>query len=332
MRLDGLRLPSGLAPDAPRYKDWLHLNLFDPPTGLVGLVNVALHGAPEDARARAVGTALVHMPGRGWLGNVEAAGLTDAAVSEEGIGLRGVALGIDPRAGVVMASARLPDDGLRLDVTAELDGPTHSVPWRVPVAGGWISWFTAPHLRLRGYVEAGGDRIDLGGAVAYHDHNWGRWRWGDDLGWEWGCFADSAGESVLVYTRITDRDHRRRGRPLLLVHAGGRRQAFAGRGVAVDYLGALVAPPRRMPGALAALHGDRAEPRLPAEVELRADDGHDSIRLRFKADAAAQIVTAEPSAPGYGFIHELAGSFEASGWMKGAKLSAEGLAMFEHVD
>jgi hypothetical protein len=332
MRLDGLRLASSLDPEAPLYKDWLHLNLFDPASGLVGILNVALQGPPREPHARAVGTALVHLPGRGWLGNVETAGIDDAAVHEDGVGLRHVALALDPGAGVVMASARLPDDGLNVEVTAQLSGPTHSVPWRMALGSGWISWFAAPRLRPRGHVETGERLIDLGAAAAYHDHNWGRWRWGDDLGWEWGCFADEDGGPVFVYTRTTDRDHRRRDRALLLVHAGGRRRMFAGATVAVDYAGQLELPPRRVPGALAALHGDRARPLLPAEVELRADDGHDFVRLRFQARAAAQIVTAEPTAPGYGFIHEVAGSFEAAGRMNGADLDARGLAVFEHVD
>jgi hypothetical protein len=329
--LDGLRPPSLHDREASLYKDWLHLNLFDWRTGLVGLVNVALHGDPEDPVARAVGTALVHLPEHGWLGNVETAGLDAAAVSEEGVGLGGVALAIDPRSGIVMASARLPEDGLRLDVTARLDGPTHSVLRRLPLGSGWISWFAAPHLRPRGQVSADGGRIDLSAAVAYHDHNWGRWRWGEDLGWEWGCFADRTGDTMLVFTVVTDGHHRRRGRPLLLVHAGGRRRTFVGRSVAVDYAGELTALPRRVPGALAALHGDHARPRLPAEVEVRADDGHACVHLRFRADAVAQVLTAEPATPGYGFIHEIAGRFEAHGSIGGRGLAAEGLAMFEHV-
>jgi hypothetical protein len=181
-------------------------------------------------------------------------------------------------------------------------------------------------------VEICGGHIDLSAAVAYHDHNWGRWRWGDDIGWEWGCFADRKHRSVFVYTQTTDRDHRRRGRPMLLVYAGGHRRTFAGLTVVVDYAAELATSPRRVPGALAALHSDRAQPRQPTRVELRANDGVDSVHLRFHAEAVAQILTAEPTAPGYGFIHEIAGRFEASGQINRTKLTAEGLAIVEHVD
>jgi hypothetical protein len=332
MPLDGLRPPQLHDREASLYKDWLHLDLFDWQTGLVGLVNVALHGAPYDPRSCAVGTALMHLPGRGWLGNVETTRFDGAAISEEGVGLRGVALAIDPRSGRVMASARLDDDGLRLDVSALLGGPTYSFPKRLPLGSGWISWFAAPHLRPNGKVELDGERIELSGAVAYHDHNWGRWRWGDDLGWEWGCFADRLGRSVVVFTRVSDRDHRRHGRPLLLVHAGGHRHTFVGRCVTVEYVGRLAVRPRRVPGALAALHGDRAQPRLPAEVVVSADDGRATIRLRFRGTAVAQVVTTETAMRGYGFIHEIAGDFEAEGTIAGQMVAAEGLGMFEHVD
>jgi hypothetical protein len=137
---------------------------------------------------------------------------------------------------------------------------------------------------------------------------------------------------VVVYTRTTDREHRRGGRPVLLVHIGSRHRTFTGRSVTVKYAGKLRDPPRRMPGALAALHSDRARPRLPAEVELHADDGHETVRVRFRARAAAQIVTAELERPGYGFIHEIAGSFEVRARIRGRELVTDGLGMFEHVD
>ena len=44
------------------------------------------------------------------------------------------------------------------------------------------------------------------------------------------------------------------------------------------------------------------------------------------------MITAEPGERGYGFIHELPGTFEASGYLNGAAIEAEGLGIYEHVD
>jgi hypothetical protein len=332
MRLDGLRAPTALDPHAALYKDWLHLNVFDADSGLVGLVNVCVHGPPDDERARVVGTALVHLPRAGWVGNSEGAGLADVAVAEHHVGLRAVGVGLDPAHGRVLASARLPADGLELNVSARATASGLWAPWRLPLGGGWISWAAVSHLRARGTASVLGAPIDLDGADAYHDHNWGRWQWGDDLGWLWGCFVAPGGDPVFVVTCTTDREHVRRHRPLLFVQAGGRRRAFTGAAVRIEESGTLDAAPRRLPGALAALHTDRARPRLPAEVRIDADDGRAHVRIAFRPRAAAQLITVEPMRPGFGFIHELPGSFVSSGQANGRDLGAQGLGIFEHVD
>jgi hypothetical protein len=330
MALDGLRAPSTLDPLAGLYKDWLHLNFFHPASGLVGLVNVAAHGAPGDPQARAVGAALVHLPGHGWAGNLEAIALADASFDERGIGLRSVAMGLDSM--MVLASARLPQDGLELTVTARATTPPLTVPLRLPLGEGWISWSAVSHLAAEGSATVSGRTIALDGCDAYHDHNWGRWRWGDDIGWRWGCFLAPGGDPSFVIGRTYDRLHRTGGRPVLLVHSGGRRRLFTGSTVRIDTAGALDARPRRLPGALAALHGDRARPALPAEVHVDVDDARGRVRLRFRAAAAAQVITAEPGERGYGFIHELPGTFEASGFAGGTAIESEGLGIYEHVD
>ena len=330
MLLDGLRAPSALDPAAGLYKDWLHLNLFHPASGLVGLVNVAAHGAPGDPQARAVGTALVHLPGHGWAGNLEAIALADAAFGERGIGLRSVAVGLDGM--TVLASARLPHDDLELTVTARATTAPLTVPLRLPLGDGWISWSAVAHLAVEGSAAVAGRTIALDGCDAYHDHNWGRWRWGDDIGWRWGCFQAPGGDPSFVISRTDDRLHRSGGRPVLLVHSGGKRRLFTGSSVRIDTGGTLDARPRRLPGALAALHVDRARPALPAEVRVDVDDARGRLSLRFRAVAAAQVITAEPGERGYGFIHELPGTFEATGVVGGTAIEAEGLGIFEHVD
>jgi hypothetical protein len=330
MALDGLRPPSALDAQAGLYKDWLHLNLFDQRSGLVGLVNVAAHGAPHDPRARAVGAALVHVPGYGWAGNLEAIALAAAAFDHRGIGLRGVALGLG--ADDVLASARLEQDGLELAVTARATSPPLTVPLRLPLGDGWISWSAVSHLAAAGSATVGGSTIPLDRCDAYHDHNWGRWRWGDDIGWRWGCFLAPGGDPAIIIGRTYDRAHRNGHRPVLVVHSAGRRRVFTGSTVRIDTAGTLAARPRRLPGALAALHSDRARPALPAEVHVGVDDARGRVRLRFKAAAAAQLITAEPGERGYGFIHELPGAFEASGAIDGAAFEAEGPGIYEHVD
>jgi hypothetical protein len=330
--VDSLRPPSRLDAHAAAYKDWLHLNLLDFESGAVGLVNASLHGSPEDARSRAVGAALVHLPGAGWSGNVEAMALADAHVGTAAIGLEGVAVAVDGGRDEVLASVRLPRDGLVVDLVASATSRDLDVEVRLPLGDGWISWYAVPRLSVRGSVTVAGLDLDLSRATAYHDHNWGRWHWGADLGWEWGCFAAEAGPT-FVLSRTTDRAHARTSRPLVVVQgAGRRRRTFAGRTVEVWLEGRLAAEPRRLPGALAALHQDRAAPRLPELVTVRCDDGADRVELEFRARACAQLIAADPAERGYGFVHELVGELSWASRIAGVARDGTGLGVFEYVD
>ena len=103
------------------------------------------------------------------------------------------------------------------------------------------------------------------GATGYHDHNWGRWRWGDDVGWEWGCFRGPAsGRGVRPQPDERPCASGGTSRPLLVAQGPG----CGGPSSAAERWSSAStacsrAEPRRIPGSLAALHGDRAAPRAP---------------------------------------------------------------------
>jgi hypothetical protein len=327
--VDALRLPSPLDPSAGAYKDWLHLNLFDPATGAVGIVNVSIHGSPDDARSRAVGTALVHLPDGRWLGNVETMALAAARLLPAGVGMERVALAID-REGVVHVAASFPEDGLTLRARAIPETRPLAVERQLPFGPGWIAWRAVPRLRVEGEWRLDVRGRSMDGCSAYHDHNWGRWHWGDDVGWEWAACLGT--DTTIVVSRTADRARLAPGPPMLVVETGRVRRTFRGASITLVADGALPARPRRLPGALAAARQDRARPRLPARVTVIADDGIDRCELRIRPRHAAQLIAADPVRPGYGFVHELSGEFAAVGRIAGTEFETDGLAVFEHVD
>jgi hypothetical protein len=328
---DVLRPPAPFDPSAPAYKDWLHLNILDHSTGAVGLINVSLHGTPYDERSRAVGTGLMHMPGIGWAGSLEIRQLAEAEIGALSIGLERVAVSVDASSGCVLGSVQ--DSGNRLSVRVRGTPGTAPiiVEEQLPFGSGWISWYAMPRLELSGTWMLGDLQRDLASASGYQDHNWGRWHWGDDSGWEWGAFLAPGAGPVFVLSRATDRDHRNCGCPSLSVRAGDQRRTFTGPSTVVEYSGELDVTLRRLPGAMAALHQDRSRPSLPNQVRVRANDGFDEVKLEFTAHAAAQLIAADPAKRGYGFIHEMPGRFVASGRIGRTDVAAEGLGIFEYV-
>ena len=117
-----------------------------------------------------------------------------------------------------------------------------------------------------------------------------------------------------------------------VVDSGATRRVFLGEAVTVRRSGAVAPPERRLPGALAALHGDRVAPRLAARVHVSGGDGIDRVEVEFQAHATAQIIAADPMRRGYGFINETVGEFSATVSIGGQASEAHGLAVMEHVD
>ncbi|MGH7528038.1 MAG: hypothetical protein ACREMX_15195 [Gemmatimonadales bacterium] len=329
--VDVLRPPPLLDPSAAAYKDWLHLNLFDPTSGAIGICNASLHGAPSDPRSLVIGAALVHLADLGWVGNVEVAGFREARIGTASIALERVAIGTDGDARV-LASALLPLDGLHLAVTARARTPPIDIEYPTPFGEGWIAWYVLPRLEVRGTLIAAGRRLELEHATAYHDHNWGRWHWGDDVGWEWGACAATGTTATLVLSRATDRSHRIATGALLHVEIAGERRVFGAPSLRIHLSGRLATPPRRVPGALAALHQDRVAPPLPGRIVVDADDGIDGAEIEFTPRAALQLIAADPARRGYGFIHEMVGGFTARCRIGGRAYDLHGLAVFEYVD
>jgi len=332
--IDTLRPPGRLDVTADAYKDWLHVNVFDHDSGCIGIFNTSLHGSPRDARARAIGTALMHAPDTGWVGNVEVIAISQANIGPTSIGLEHVAIATDgPDA--VLASAALPAAGLEARFTASARSRPINVDYPLPFGTGWISWYVLPRLAVTGGMVVDGRRLDLTGATAYHDHNWGRWHWGDDVGWEWGACAARDPEAtfvVFVVSRATDRAHLNTTGALLIADFAGERRCFGGGNLRIRLEGRFGGRLLRLPGALAALHQDRITPALPDRIHVRADDGIDALEIEIRVRAVAQLIAADPVRRGYGFLHEMAGAFVASYRVGGCSRTADGLAIFEYVD
>ena len=323
--------PLQLDPAAPAYKDWYHLNLFDHGSGSIGLLNVSLHGALADPRARVVGTALLHVPDQGWHGNVMIAGLDEAVARFDGVFLKNMAIALDPTGRTLHASATLRDEGLAIKLKAvPAISPVRFQPPR-PFGSGWIAWFVAPRMTLDGTLRIGSHEVDLMAFTGYHDHNWGRWYWGEDFGWDWGVFTAESDGPVVVLARVTDRPHRLVAPAHLMVVHRRQLTRFPPGSIALQFEGRLESALCRLPGALAALHADRVRPILPAWVRVEGRVGLNWIRLIFKAKAAAQLIEGEPMRSGYSFIHELVGDFGAVGHVRDSVITSHGLGVFEYV-
>jgi hypothetical protein len=174
-----------------------------------GAVVVAIVAISRDAAARpwAMASLAAH-PG----GEVRSATLPHAWAAPRGLALRaGDSLAADERS----LRIALADDA-RLDV-AFADplpwprrafgalGPAHAIPG---LSQYWHPWLL--RARVGGSAQIGGDEIDLDGAVAYAEKNWGaggmppRWWWGQAHGFDRpdACVAFAGGRAGIGPARV----------------------------------------------------------------------------------------------------------------------------------
>ena len=86
----------------------------------------------------------------------------------------------------------------------------------VPDPGTELNWLVAStKMTVNGTLSVDGQTYALDNKRGYHDHNWGYWSWGDDLGWDWGQVTQidsvsnesDVGEYSLSFGNITNASH-----------------------------------------------------------------------------------------------------------------------------
>ncbi|QSQ23447.1 hypothetical protein JY651_00210 [Pyxidicoccus parkwayensis] len=205
-----------------------------------------------------------------------------------------------------------------------------------PLAPGeHLSWVVVPRLEARGTVTLGGRTHPVDRAPAYHDHNWGHFRWGGDFSWEWAHAlpADAAHPWSAVFARMTDRRRTRvRYQSLFLWRSGGAVRTFRDRDIRLLHQGHFL-PTRRLtvPPEMALLAPGTACD-LPASTELSVDAGGDTFHLRFAAEELAQVITPGECEPcTVSVLNELSGRVVSRGCIGGEPFEWEATGVHELI-
>lgn len=336
--LEDLRTPIG-EPDAPNdWKEWYHFVLLNPGRRLRVLANCSLSGVPGNGQL--VFSTLATMPD-----------------SNDRYETYGFVREIDWEPGVV---GRAPFRAEGLHFACEVDGPDSCfnaaddrsgvsislrgrataqpllIPEVLPFGSGFIGWGLVPGVKPEGEIRIG-DRIFSIDTdwFCYHDHNYGRFRWGEDLGWIW--FVISArmpdGEDVVfVMHRGNSREHWKTGAPYLFVYVGGRiRKSFVGTAIDIrwTWTDRPVRPPR-MPGSMASLFAGHVA-RMPTGLTIIAADERDEIELKMSVDSLMELILPDNEHRKYSFIEEMNGRAAASCSIGDLQLETEGLFYAEFV-
>ena len=204
-----------------------------------------------------------------------------------------------------------------------------------PLGEGRINWLFVPRLRAQGWLRIDGREHRLDDELAYHDHNWGRFRWGDDFGWVWGTLlpAEPGNPWSMVFLQTTDRDRLRcLSQALYVWHHDEPAAVFRHAAVQTRSKGRLaraadctLPPPMRL-----LLDGE--VPSVPEQVDITATRAGDRVHAEFRSRSFARL--AQPSE-----VHldrsivlcETGGTTHARGAINGEVFDFVGTGVFEFL-
>jgi hypothetical protein len=330
-RGDFLRAPV-LANARPEYfKEWHHFVVHRPGWRL--LVNFSLtNESPAGRPPRLVPRVVVIAHDDRWAGTIERFTDGDLAVSADlgtlVIGRNRMTVGADGYQVVI--------DMPKAAIQGELRLTPASRPFVVnnqPVGQGRLSWLFVPRLRADGWFRVGGADHRLKGEPAYHDHNWGRFRWGDDFSWEWSSIlpTDTDAPWSLVFTRVTDRRRLRTlFQGLFVWHHDEPAAMFRDAALRVRWSGLLARPPDcTLPPPMRLVLGGAAAD-VPDLIEITAVRAGDALRVQFHPRSYARIaLPSEVHLDRSVVLSETSGTARVSGSIGGADLDLTGVGVFE---
>jgi len=224
------------------------------------------------------------------------------------------------------------------DIHGELRLTSMSRPFVVnnqPVGEGRMCWLFVPRLRADGWLRIEDRERHVEDDLAYHDHNWGRFKWGDDFGWTWGTILPKGREDPwsLVFLQMTDRRRLRTlSQALYVWHHDEPAAIFRHAAVTTRTSGLLGrAPDCTLPPPMRLLL-DGAASGVPECVDVTANRAGDTVRAEFHPQSYARL--AQPSEVHMGrstVLCETNGTARVSGEINGVDFTFHGAGVFEFL-
>lgn len=334
-RLDAWRAaPLGPPTEGGAYKEWMHF-CVQLPTSSAGhlLLNfsVAERTLPSgtDRTPRLITLACTDR----WHGSVDAfatgdvhgdAGQVDLRLGKSSLRWHDGAFLVQAHSKVISAELRIRPLMFPTVASSVSLGESHAMRWVV-----------VPRLVTSGTVHIAGQRLRLSEAITYHDHNWGQFRWGGDLSWEWGFLnADPrASPWTVVFVRVSDSQrHRTLSQGVLVWREDVNVRTFQNNEIEVTLDGCHVGPrPLTLPGIVGLL-APGASSGVPKQLRLVARGLGDELELVFDTTSTARLaLPSDANETGLVLLNEALGNARLRGRIGGAQLELAGSAIVEFV-
>ncbi|MCA9652839.1 MAG: hypothetical protein KC501_23170 [Myxococcales bacterium] len=311
------------------FKEWLHLCATGPSGSL--LLNLSFERVDGEIRRRALvigrdgDASVVRVVQPRAAATSFVPGHAAARVGGCGFAWRGdrARVEVDTPDGSVRAQLEL-----RATATPAWTGSIPMPP------GAELFWMVAPRWRVEGgKLCVNGRRLHLDRWQAYHDHNWGRFRWSDDFAWEWafGLADDPAAPGCVVFGRLTDRAGARVLSKVLMLWWHGRQlRTLRGGDVELELVGTLRREGARPAPGVAGLLLPEQPVDVPRMLRVRGRTDHDDLHVELGATCTHRILVPEDGNPiGYRVLNEGFGDARVEGRVAGHAVGFGGPASVE---
>ena len=205
-----------------------------------------------------------------------------------------------------------------------------------PFGSGFIGWGLVPGLQVAGHLSVSGLNFVVDhNWFSYHDRNFGRFRWGEDIGWEWFvAFAtcDDGRQITIALDQRTNKDHSLKGLPYVFVYINHQlTKIFIGSSLHIHWeLSDALVRPVRLPGIMASLFSDRTI-RVPQALQVQAADPEGRLLINVKFETIAELIVPDNQERQYTFIEEVTGTVEVRFFHQEEVLHAKGILYGEYV-
>jgi hypothetical protein len=327
---DYVRRPGRRLMDRGDHKEWFHFSICS--SELDAIVNFNVTDAHEESEAVAQLTCAVRSDG--WHGDIDQFAAPEIFARS---GRHRVRLGqscMQFADGHYRLTARLRERALGVDLVlypVTMPSQVNNIDLGAEPS---LHWFLVPRLLAFGHVTIEGRAVEVHAAHAYHDHNWGYFRWGGDFSWIWG-YGHGRGVGSpwsIAFDRLSNRARTidlERG--LLLWKGNERRKLFRGRDLQVVESGTLRPSSRLSLPRPLALTRPALAAEVPARLVGRAEHGKDLLEFEFEGRHLCQLLVPNDDDLETTVINEVTGSLRMTGVVCSERVEFEGYAMFEFL-
>lgn len=321
--LEELKIPINSEFSPEDWKDWYHYILFDPVHQIRLLFNLSFSGRPKLGQI----TTTVQLTFRRDDSDVDyqSYGFMKIESWEEKpkqklplqLSIPGL-LDIELTSKFVNVKVQRSNGAFVLQFTGIPLATPILIPELFPYGSGFIGWGFIPGLAVEGELRFNDRCYPITKEwFCYHDHNFGRFRWGDeDVGWVWwvATLQTKCGTTAtIVFHRGNNKNFSKIGSPYLFIYFGNELvKSFLGNSINIAFYWAN--EPQRLPilpGGMSSVFSHR-KVLVPRQIKVKARDELDDVEIILDIEAKLEIILPDYQTKQYTFLKEMNGTAKAA--------------------